>query len=105
MPTLEIFGKTLDLDKDGHLAHSQDWSEEIAREIAAREGIANLTDRHWTVVRFIRKVYEDSGEPPSIRRVTKESGVETKELYELFPNGPAKKAAKIAGVPKPQSCV
>ena len=105
MATLEIFGKTLALDKDGHLANPSDWSEAIALEIAVREGIDELTDQHWAVIHFMRGVYRQEGLPPSIRRITKESGVDTKSLYQLFPNGPAKKAAKIAGLPKPKSCV
>lgn len=105
MATLEILGKVLALDKDGHLANAGDWSSELAREIALREGIKELTDRHWKVIDFMRNVYEREGSPPSIRRITKESGVDTKTLYELFPNGPGKKAAKIAGLPKPNSCV
>ena len=103
--TLEIFGKTLAVDKDGHLANPGDWSEAIAREIAATEGIGELTDQHWTVIHFMRGVYQEEGAPPSIRRITKESGVDTKGLYQLFPNGPAKRATKIAGLPKPKSCV
>ncbi|HVA95845.1 MAG TPA: TusE/DsrC/DsvC family sulfur relay protein, partial [Candidatus Dormibacteraeota bacterium] len=60
---------------------------------------------HWVVINFMRGVFKQKGAPPSIRRITKESGVDTKALYALFPNGPAKKAAKIAGLPKPQSCI
>jgi TusE/DsrC/DsvC family sulfur relay protein len=105
MATLEILGKTLALDKDGHLANPSDWSESIAREIAQAEGIGELTDQHWAVIKFMRGVYQQEGAPPSIRRITRESGVDTKTLYELFPNGPAKKAAKVAGLPKPNSCI
>jgi TusE/DsrC/DsvC family sulfur relay protein len=102
---LETLGRTLALDKDGHLANHSDWSEEIAHEIAASEGIAELTDEHWTVIKFMQKVYGQEGASPSVRRITQESGVDTKSLYQLFPNGPAKKAAKIAGLPKPNSCI
>jgi tRNA 2-thiouridine synthesizing protein E len=105
MATLEISGKTLEVDKNGHLAKPTDWDESIACEIAASEGIGELTDQHWAVIKFMRGVYQKEGEPPSIRRITRESGVDTKTLYELFPNGPGKKAAKIAGLPKPNSCV
>jgi tRNA 2-thiouridine synthesizing protein E len=105
MATLEILGKTLELDKDGHLANPNDWNEATAREIATREGIGELTDQHWVVIHFMRNVNQLEGAPASIRRITKESGVDTKSLYQLFPNGPAKKAAKIAGLPKPNSCV
>lgn len=105
MATLEISGKTLLVDKDGHLANPGEWSEDMARELAVREGIGGLTARHWVVIRFMRKVYEQEGEPPSIRRITQESGVDTKALYQLFPNGPGRKAAKIAGLPRPKSCI
>jgi tRNA 2-thiouridine synthesizing protein E len=105
MAAVEILGKSLAVDKDGHLLHAGDWSEDFAREIALREGVGELTEPHWTVIRYIRKVFEREAEPPSIRRITRESGVDTKGLYQLFPGGPAKKAAKVAGVPKPKSCV
>jgi tRNA 2-thiouridine synthesizing protein E len=102
---LEIQGKTLQLDKDGHLASPGEWTEEIARELAVRDGVGELTDKHWTVIKFMRKVFQQEGEPPSIRRITQESGVDTKTLYQLFPNGPGRKAAKIAGLPRPKSCI
>lgn len=105
MTTLEILGKKLELDKNGHLANPGDWSESIAREIAVTEGIGELTEQHWAVINFMRSVHQQEGEPPSIRRITKEGGVDTKTLYHLFPNGPGKKAAKIAGLPKPNSCI
>lgn len=105
MATLTVLGKTLALDADGHLANRNEWNEEIARELALQEGIPELTPQHWTVINFMRKVYEEEGDAPSIRRLTKESGVDTKALYQLFPKGPAKRAAKIAGLPKPKGCI
>lgn len=105
MSTIEIAGKTLELDADGNLSNLSDWNEEIAKELAKLEGIEELTDRHWLVINFMRKVYEEKGDAPSIRKLTKESGVDTKELYSLFPKGPAKKSARIAGLPKPKGCI
>jgi len=105
MDTVLLAGKTLALDADGNLADRKDWSEEIAREIAAIEGIPELTPQHWAVLNFMRTVYEKEGDAPSIRRLTRESGVDTKTLYQLFPKGPAKKAARIAGLPKPKGCI
>ena len=105
MATVEILGKQLEVDADGNLANLSDWNEEVALELAKAEGIEELTERHWAVLNFMRKVYEETGHAPSIRKLTKESGVGTKELYELFPKGPAKKAAKIAGLPKPKGCI
>lgn len=105
METLELTGKTLELDADGNLANRADWNEEVANELAKQEGINELTVRHWIVIKFMQKEFDEKGDAPSIRKLTKESGVDTKELYALFPKGPAKKAAKIAGLPKPKGCI
>jgi tRNA 2-thiouridine synthesizing protein E len=105
MATMSFVGKTIELDADGNLANRSDWSEDLARELAAEEGIAELTPQHWAVINFMRSVFEKEGDAPSIRRLTKESGVDTKTLYALFPKGPAKRAAKIAGLPKPKGCI
>ena len=105
MATIELLSKQLEIDEDGNLKNLADWDKEIAMELAKQEGIEELTDRHWIVIDFMRSVYEEKGDAPSIRKLTKESGVETKELYKLFPKGPAKKAAKIAGLPKPKVCI
>ena len=92
-------------DAEGFLADPQDWTEEIAAEIAGANGVSELTDRHWQVVRFMRERYLATGTAPTIRSLGKESGVPVKELYQLFPKGPAKLAAKIGGIPKPQGCI
>lgn len=105
MATAEILGKQIELDEDGNLKNLADWDKDVAMEMAKQEGIEELTDRHWIVIDFMRNEYETKGDAPSIRKLTKESGVETKELYKLFPKGPAKKAARIAGLPKPKGCI
>ncbi|MBI5324896.1 MAG: TusE/DsrC/DsvC family sulfur relay protein [Ignavibacteriae bacterium] len=105
MAAREILGKMLEFDNDNHLKNRDDWNEEVAVELAKEEGVLELTDRHWLVINFMRKEYMEKGDAPSIRKLTKESGVETKELYALFPKGPAKKAAKVAGLPKPTGCI
>ena len=105
METVILAGKTLAVDVDGNLANLNDWNEDIARETAAIEGIPQLTAQHWAVINFMRAVFEKEGDSPSIRRLSKESGVDTKTLYQLFPKGPAKKAARIAGLPKPKGCI
>jgi tRNA 2-thiouridine synthesizing protein E len=74
-------------------------------EIARANGIGELTPRHWQVVSYMRATYLETGQAPSIRSLGKQSGVPIKELYELFPKGPAKLAAKIGGVPKPRGCI
>jgi tRNA 2-thiouridine synthesizing protein E len=105
MESVILAGKALALDGDGNLANRNEWNEEIAREIAAIEGIPELTDPHWAVINFMRAVFEKEGDSPSIRRLTKESSVDTRTLYQLFPKGAAKKAARIAGLPKPKGCI
>lgn len=105
METMSIAGKSVELDADGNLANHHDWNEDMAREMAVQEGIPELTPQHWAVINFMRKVFEKEGDAPSIRRLTKESGVDTKTLYQLFPKGPAKRAARIAGLPKPKGCI
>jgi len=103
--TAIIAGATVEVDAEGFLTDPAQWSEQIAAAIASDNGIAELTDRHWQVVRFMRETYLRDGEAPSIRSLGKTSGVSIKELYRLFPKGPAKLAAKIGGIPKPHGCI
>jgi dissimilatory sulfite reductase related protein len=95
----------VDVDAEGFLTKPEQWNEQIAAAIAAENGIEELNDRHWLVVRFMRERFLTSGTAPTIRALGKESGVPIKELYELFPKGPAKLAAKIGGIPKPKGCI
>ena len=95
----------VDVDAEGFLTNPEQWNEQIAEAIAAENGVPELTDRHWLVVRFMRDRYLATGSAPSIRSLGKVSGVPVKELYQLFPKGPAKLAAKIGGIPKPKGCI
>jgi tRNA 2-thiouridine synthesizing protein E len=95
----------VDVDAEGFLTDPAQWNEQIAQAIAAQNGIPELTERHWLIVRFMRDRYLQTGNAPSIRSLGKESGVPIKELYQLFPKGPAKLAAKIGGIPKPKGCI
>jgi len=105
MTMTEIAGTTVELDGDGFLVDASQWNDEVALEVARANGIPVLTDRHWQVVRFMRDTYMATGSAPSIRTLGKESGVPVKELYQLFPKGPAKLAAKVGGIPKPRGCI
>jgi tRNA 2-thiouridine synthesizing protein E len=105
MTTTLIADAPVDIDGEGFLTDPQQWNEQIAHAIAAESGIPELTDRHWLVVRFMRDRYLATATAPSIRSLGKESGVPVKELYQLFPKGPAKLAAKIGGIPKPKGCI
>ena len=95
----------VDVDAEGFLTDAEQWNEQIAGAIARENGIAELTDRHWLVVRFMRARFLATGSAPTVRSLGKESGVPVKELYQLFPKGPAKLAAKIGGIPKPKGCI
>lgn len=105
MTTKELGGITVDVDGEGFLTDHKVWNLEIAAAIAVEEGIDPLTDRHIEVLNFMREEFEAHGTAPSIRKMNKLNVVPTKELYALFPGGPAKKAAKIAGLGKPQGCI
>jgi TusE/DsrC/DsvC family sulfur relay protein len=105
MTTVTLAGKPVEVDAEGFLEKPEQWTSEMGEEIARSVGIDKLTDRHWQVIDFMRKTYLETGSAPSMRALGKTSGVPIKELYELFPKGPAKLAAKIGGIPKPRGCV
>jgi len=92
-------------DAEGFMTNPRDWTKEIANVLAEEEGIAPLSDRHWVVIDFVRDEFDKTGESPTLRTISKKSGVDTKELYALFPKGPAKKVARVAGLGKPKGCI
>jgi len=100
-----IEGVAVHLNDEGFFADPAEWREEMVPALAAREGIAEVTERHWLVIRFMRAAFDAKGTGPSVRELGKTSGVPIKELYQLFPKGPAKLSAKIAGIPKPRGCI
>ena len=91
-------------DAEGYLANKDDWSEELATELATELGVT-LSDEHWKVLNAARAIEADSGSSPGLRKISKRSETPIKEIYKLFPDGPAKLIAKIAGIPKPKSCL
>ncbi len=103
MMTNPIF-ENVEFDDDGFMIDPNAWTAEIGEAIAAREELP-LTDRHWVVINFARQEFEANDEAPTLRRITKTTDVDTKELYKLFPGGPAKKAAMVAGLGKPTGCI
>ena len=105
MTPLTLEQAHVDVDPEGFLLNAEQWTPGMAGEIARAAGIEQLTDRHWQVVDFMRTTYLETGSAPTIRSLGKLSGVPIKELYQLFPKGPAKLAAKIAGIPKPRGCI
>jgi tRNA 2-thiouridine synthesizing protein E len=105
MTTQTYAGADVTVDAEGFLTDPSAWTVPIAEDIARREGVEELTPRHWHVISLMRKEFREKGTAPNVRALAKTSGVSIKELYQLFPKGPAKVAAKIAGVPKPRGCI
>ena len=105
MATLELSGKTVEVDAEGFLVKPEDWTESMAPVLAEKVEIFELTDDHWKVIRFMRQDFQENGQIPTVRRLKNVGGIPTKDLYRLFPQGPAKKAAFISGLGKPQGCV
>ncbi len=104
MPQKQINGFTLDVNEEGYLTNHAQWNRDVAAALAQELGIT-LADAHWKVLDFIDLDFKEKGVVPGMRRMNKIGGIPTKDLYALFPDGPIKKAARIAGYPKPASCV
>lgn len=106
MATKVIAGATVQVNDEGFMTDPAEWNKDIAVEIAREEGIATLTPAHWKVIDFCRGASNKlGGKSPTLRQITTGTGVQTKELFGLFPKGPAKKVARIAGLGKPEGCV
>lgn len=100
-----IAGVALDVSEEGYMVDVSQWTEDIAEAIAKEEGIENLSENHWKIIRFLQREFKDNGHLPTIRKIKKTGSIPIKELYDLFPDGPLKKASRIAGLPKPESCI
>ncbi|HAS35961.1 MAG TPA: sulfur relay protein DsrC [Flavobacteriales bacterium] len=98
-----IAGHNVQVNDEGFMTDINQWNQEVASALAEEEGV-EMTDRHWEVVNFIQDQYKKEV-ALSIRKMGKSGVVDIKEFYSLFPNGPLKKASKISGIPKPQSCI
>lgn len=105
MPTKVYAGTEVTVNDEGFFADPEQWREEMAPEIAVESGVGALTEQHWQVIKHMRHEYFEKGTGPTVRALGKTSGVSIKELYQLFPKGPAKLAARIAGIPKPRGCI
>lgn len=105
MPHLAFNGREIELDDDGFLIDFEDWTEDVAGILASNEGINEITENHWQVMKYLRDYYKEYQIAPMIRKLCKDTGLSLKQIYELFPSGPARGACKIAGLPKPTGCV
>ncbi len=103
MATKSYAGVNVDVTEDGYLTDTAQWTKDIAAELAKEEGI-ELTDKHFEVFDYLRAQHE-KGASLTIRMVGKSGITDIKGLYTLFPGGPLKKSSRIAGIPKPTSCV
>lgn len=104
MTTTTIAGHEVEVNDEGFLTEPDQWSEDLAPELARLIGL-ELTDSHWTLIRFLRADYAVQGETATLRRVSMQTGTPVKELFGLFPGKPAKKMAYVSGLPKPKGCV
>ena len=105
MSEFDANGVQVAVDDKGYLTNFDSWTRDIAAALAARDEIDELTDDHWRVIDFLREYQGSHGVAPMIRVLCRETGFSLKEIYELFPNGPAKGACRVAGLPRPDSCV
>ena len=106
MPVIESMKGRIEVNEEGFMVRPEEWSKDSAEALArAEEGIEDLTADHWVVVEFIRSHYLDRGMAPTVRKICRATGLSLKRIYELFPSGPANGACKVAGLPKPDSCV
>ena len=105
METRTIAGKLVAVNEEGFLTDPGEWTREIAVAIAQQEGIPELSEAHWKVIEFCRQSAKGSGKAPTLRTITTGAGITTREMFALFPKGPAKKVAHISGLGKPEGCV
>jgi len=97
--------ENISVNEEGFMTNPNEWTKEIAEVIAKQEGIETLTEDHWKIIDFCRETGLASGSAPTLRQITTGTGLSTKDLFKLFPKGPAKKVAKISGLGKPEGCV
>ena len=98
-----IAGKNIAVNAEGYLTDFSQWDKDVALEIA-KESNVEMTDRHWEVIKYLQDEHKNQV-PLSIRKIGKSNVVDIKEFYALFPQGPLKTTTKIAGIPKPASCL
>ena len=105
MATFTQGNVSIEVDEDGFMTQPEAWTEDVAKALASTEGVDELGEDHWKVVNYLRDYFQQFGVAPMIRKLCKQTGYDLKQIYELFPSGPAKGACKVAGLPKPTGCV
>ena len=102
---MQVDGKLIDFDKDGFMLDPDLWDDQVAAAIAQEEGLDEVGETHWAIIRFIRSYWREHDLAPPVRLLCKEGGVSVRQIYKLFTSGPARGACRIAGLPKPDGCV
>jgi tRNA 2-thiouridine synthesizing protein E len=98
-------GREIEIDEDGFIQEPDKWNKEVAEDLAKAEEAYPMGEEHWKLVNYLRDYYLKYEIAPPIRMLTKQTGLDLKKIYQLFPGGPAKGACKVAGLPKPTGCV
>ncbi len=101
----EFAGIRTYVDQDGFLVHPEEWSRRMAAALAAADGVGDLSEDHWKVMSYVRDYWRENDVAPMVRLLCRETGLSLKQIYDLFPNGPAHGACKYAGLPRPDGCV
>jgi dissimilatory sulfite reductase related protein len=105
MALVKLGGCDIELDEDGFIQEPDKWNDAVAEDLAKMEEAYPMSEDAWKLVRYLRKYFLDFGIAPPIRMVVKQTGLDLKYIYKMFPGGPAKGACKVAGLPKPTGCV
>jgi len=105
MAKTTLGGLEIEIDEDGFIQEPDKWNQQVAEDLAKTENASPMGDEHWKLVNYLREYYLKFGIAPPIRMVVKQTGIDLKRIYQLFPGGPAKGACKVAGLPKPTGCV
>lgn len=105
MANIDVKGQQIEIDEDGFLVDPDVWNQDIVEVFAKLEDVSELTEDHWKVINYLRDYYKQFGIAPMIRKLCKDTGFTLKQIYDMFPSGPAKGACKLAGLPKPTGCV
>ena len=105
MGKVVLGGTEIEIDEDGFVQEPEKWNQAVAEDLAKTENVSPMNENHWKIVNYLRDYYVKFGIAPPIRMLCKQTGVDLKGIYQLFPSGPAKGACKVAGLPKPTGCV
>jgi tRNA 2-thiouridine synthesizing protein E len=105
MAKKSLGGQEIEVDEDGFIQEPEKWNKEVAEDLAKTENASPMGEEHWKLINYLREYYLKYEIAPPVRMVVKQTGLDLKRIYQLFPGGPAKGACKVAGLPKPTGCV